>query len=421
MVLSLREVRVPFAGQLSTWAHKGHAAAGEVAMGPVRTITELLLDPVATAITGWSESPTILQARAPASPPAPRWGAPPGRGLRGLDWFLSLGLVGLVMLLTGLIWDAGLHAQNPGLAHEEGVFTLSNPGHLSLFAGLITVAVGMVGAAWIRLGLGTDPRRSRRVRCLLLLSVVYLASLSVVALNRAAGSESAGLGQGTGHAHAVGSEEAGAGRAHAAGHDQAGEGGAREEAGHQEAGARQHATGPCRPTQAQSRAARKLVADTRGGLARFADLRDALAAGYAPHRRVAEAFKHYFNPAYVTDGRVLDPTRPEGLLYAHTERGPVVVAAVYLMSRAGEPGEAVGGCLTQWHVHDDLCSSDPGNGMITGVRTRKGRCPPGQIAWAAPPMLHTWRIDIPGGPFAHRFTGGAVFRQLRAALRRSTG
>jgi hypothetical protein len=145
----------------------------------------------------------------------------------------------------------------------------------------------MVGAAWIRLGLGTDPRRSRRARSLLLLSVVYLTSLSVVALNRAAGSESAGLGQGTGHTHAAGFEKASAGHAHAAGHDEAGVGGVREaghqeaahrEAAHQEAGARQHATGPCRPTQAQSRAARKLVAHTREGLARFADLRDARAA-----------------------------------------------------------------------------------------------------------------------------------------------
>jgi hypothetical protein len=34
-------------------------------------------------------------------------------------------------------------------------------------------------------------------------------------------------------------------------------------------------------------------------------------------------------------------------------------------------------------------------------------------------MLHTWVIDIPGGRFGHRFSGGAVLRQLRAALRGS--
>jgi hypothetical protein len=123
----------------------------------------------------------------------------------------------------------------------------------------------------------------------------------------------------------------------------------------------------------------------------------------------------------VTDGRVLDPDRPEGLLYAHTDRGPVVVAAVYLMNRAGEPGRSVGGCLTQWHVHNNLCSSDPANGMVTGVRTQGGRCPREQVAWAAPPMLHTWVIDIPGGPFAHQFSAAAVFRRLHASPRPSSG
>ena len=364
-------------------------------MGPVRTITKLLFDPVAIAITGWSESPPALQTGALASPPVPGSGAPPGRNLQGLGWFVGLGLVGLVVLLTGLIWDAGLHARNPQLAHQEGLFTLSNPGHLLLFVGIVTAAVGMVGAAWIRLGLSTDPRRSRRARGLLLLSMAYVTSLSVVALNRAASAELAAQGHGVGQVHASG--------------------------GHDEASARAHATGPCQPTSAQVRAVKKLVTTTKGGLARFVDLRAALAAGYAPHRPGREAFKHYFNPTYVTDGRVLDPTRPEGLLYAYTNRGPVVVAAVYLMNRAGDPGRAVGGCLTHWHVHHNLCSSDPANGMITGVRTRQGRCPPGQVAWAAPPMLHTWVIDIPGGPFVHRFSGGAVFRQLRATPRRSSG
>jgi len=127
-------------------------------MRPVRTITELLFFP-AIAING-----------APASPAAPGPGAPSGRDLQGLGWFLGLGLVGLAVLLTGLIWDAALHARNPELAHQEGLPTLSNPGHLLLFVGIVTVAVGMVGTAWGRMGLTTDPRRSRRTRCLLLLA-----------------------------------------------------------------------------------------------------------------------------------------------------------------------------------------------------------------------------------------------------------
>jgi hypothetical protein len=331
-------------------------------MRPVRSITELMFLP-AIAITG-----------APTGPPASGPDAPPSRDLRGP--FLGIGLAGLAVLLAGLLWDAVLHTRNPDLAHQEGLFTLSNPGHLLLFGGIAMVAVGMVGVAWVRLGLTSDPRRSRRARSLLLLSVTYITALSLVAMTRATSAESAAHG---------------------------------------------HAAGSCRPTSAEQRAADELVVGTRQGLARFAALRDGLAAGYAPHHHRREAIKHYFNPAHMTDGRVLDPARPEGLVYANTDRGPVLVAAVYLMNRADEPGLAVAGCLTQWHVHENLCSSDPANGMITGLHGPGRPCPRGQVPWAAPPMLHTWVIAIPGGPFAHHVQSSAVFGQLNATPILSSG
>jgi hypothetical protein len=363
-------------------------------MRPVRTITELLFAP-AIAITGSSERPTTHQTGAPGGLSASRPGSPSGHDLSRLGWFLGLGLVGLAVLLAGLIWDARMHANNPELAHQEGLLTLSNPGHLLLFVGIVAVAVGMVGAIWTRLGLSGDRRQSRRARCLLLVSMAYITTLSVVALNRSAIAESAAA-----HEH-------GGSHVHASVPD--------------ESSPSAHAGGSCQPTSAQLGAAARLVADTRRGLARFVDLRDALGAGYAPNQPAPAAIKHYFNPAYVTDGRVLDPARPEGLMYAFTARGPVVVAAVYLMNRAGEPGTAVGGCLTQWHMHNDLCSSDPGNGLITGVRSADGRCPSGQVPWAAPRMLHTWVIDIPGGPFARDGQASAIFGQLRATPRPASG
>jgi hypothetical protein len=364
-------------------------------MRPARSLTELLLGPALT-VTAWSDQPNL-------GPSARRPDRPPGRDQRGLNWLLGLGLGGLAALLTGLIWDAGLHARDPELAHREGLLTLANPGHLLLFLGIVAAATGMAGAVWARLGLATDPRWSRRSRALLLLGMAYVTALSVTSLNRAAVAEAAA------------NQHGGAGHVHAAGHVHTDELGAAG-AGHDEAGPDAASADTCRPTASQLRAAGELVADTRWALARFADLPDAVAAGYAPSRRDPEALKHYFNPAYVTDGRVLDPARPEGLLYAFTARGPVVVAAVYVMNRAGEPGRAVGGCLTRWHVHDDLCSGDPAGGAITEMRGPARQCPPGQTPWAAPPMLHTWVIDTPG-PFTRHARVSTVFRQLHATPR----
>jgi hypothetical protein len=352
-------------------------------MRPFRSITELLCGP-AIAITGRSDHSTAGKAGASARAPAPRPDGPFRRDLRSLAGFLGLGMFGLAVLLAGLVLDATMHAANPDLAHQEGLFTLSNPGHLLLFVGLVEVVVGMVGATWTLLGLTMDRRRSRPAACLLLVGMAWITTLSVVVLSPVAVA-----------------------------------GSATDRAGHVNTSADDHAhvVGSCSPTPAQLGAAARLIADTRVGLARFAGLRAALAAGYAPFRRGREPLKHYFNPAYVTDGRVLDPTRPEGLLYALTARGPVLVAAVYLMNHAGEPGRAVGGCLTAWHAHSDFCSTNPARGMVSGLRASSGRCPRGQVPWAAPPMLHTWVVDIPGGPFAAHGAAKDVFRQLRATPR----
>ena len=62
-----------------------------------------------------------------------------------LGLFLGLGLVGVVLLLTGLAWDAVAHANDPSLAGREGIFTLGNPGHVLLGLGIGLVLVGLIG------------------------------------------------------------------------------------------------------------------------------------------------------------------------------------------------------------------------------------------------------------------------------------
>ncbi|HEX6382949.1 MAG TPA: hypothetical protein VF180_17135 [Acidimicrobiia bacterium] len=63
-----------------------------------------------------------------------------------LGMFLGLGFVGVVLLLSGLAWDAVAHANDPSLAGREGIFTLGNPSHVLMGLGIGMVLVSLIGA-----------------------------------------------------------------------------------------------------------------------------------------------------------------------------------------------------------------------------------------------------------------------------------
>jgi len=154
---------------------------------------------------------------------------------------------------------------------------------------------------------------------------------------------------------------------------------------------------PCTVTPAQRAAADRLVAETRAAIAPYADVRVAVAAGYRPATPDGDGVVHY---ALLRAGpsRPLDPHHPAALVYALTRHGPVLLGAMYQMPIQGQTGPDVGGALTPWHYHTNICISVPGL-FLSGISTPFGQCPPASLRITTSDQLHVWTAPNPNGPF----------------------
>jgi hypothetical protein len=343
---------------------------------------------------------------------------PPAPGDPGPAWLLSrllrrvvLGGVGLALLVVGLVWDALLHARDPGLAAEEGVFALSNPGHVLAGIGIALVAVGLAGALAILLpaARGTSPP-SRRARLALAGGTLALALVAGATVAWAAG-------PGAHDAH-----DPAAAHAHDPGADpgaHAHEGGAVADG--MDAGAMpEHAHGPNLPdvaaaSDAERERAEALWTASMAAAERWRDPRAAASAGFrfkqdggavGADRRVR--FLHVPNPAWRADGRVLDPTRPETLVYWRAPGDRLVLVGVMYTAARGARGPTVGGPITRWHDHESC--RDPFTREKRG-RPVDGACPEGQVHRHGGEMMHVWFTDDLATAFARR----APLAALRAA------
>jgi hypothetical protein len=152
------------------------------------------------------------------------------------------------------------------------------------------------------------------------------------------------------------------------------------------------------PTPQQESAAAQLYAVTRNAIAPYEDWRKAWAAGYRPGGPANMPSTHWMNDAYTKAGYVMDPNRPQGLVYANTRRGPVLLGAMFQMQHIGQFGPDPGGPLTAWHQHENICITPLG--FEFSLMTPFAVCPFGAIDISVPPMLHVWIVDNPSGPFA---------------------
>jgi hypothetical protein len=159
-------------------------------------------------------------------------------------------------------------------------------------------------------------------------------------------------------------------------------------------------------TPEQQARAENLIAVTLLRLPRFADPLTAEAAGYKSIQDGITGFEHYINWSYIDDDKVLDPDFPESLVYrVYRDGRPRELQAAMFMLHSTDTLDTVpdlGGALTQWHIHDNLCfTNEPGNWKVRGVTAADGTCAPPLVANPIQaPMIHVWIVKQRCGPFA---------------------
>jgi phage tail protein X len=156
----------------------------------------------------------------------------------------------------------------------------------------------------------------------------------------------------------------------------------------------------------QQARAEELVYRTRTVLPKFATTDIAIANGYSSIQDSSTGVEHYVNWSYINDEHELNPDYPESLVFQVGPNGQrTLVSAMYMLgdSYTLDSVPDIGGSLTQWHIHNNLCySQDPfvnGSTRVVGVTSENGPCSFG-IKLNPNPMIHVWIKPHPCGPFA---------------------
>ena len=157
-------------------------------------------------------------------------------------------------------------------------------------------------------------------------------------------------------------------------------------------------------SQVEQARAESLVVMTLARLPKYADAKVAEADGFRSIHDGITGHEHFINWAYVNDEHLLNPDYPEALVYEIGSTGTrKLVSAMFMMKEGTSLDEVpeVGGDLTQWHVHDDLClSDDPVAPSVAGITSVGGSCAPPTVKLDPMPMIHVWITKNRCGPFA---------------------
>ena len=159
-------------------------------------------------------------------------------------------------------------------------------------------------------------------------------------------------------------------------------------------------------TPEQGQRALALISNAQRNLPAFASYQTALAAGYVSIGDEGSGFEHLIKYSLLNDGRFLDTTAPESLVYRVSGGTKTLVSAMFIASSGMASNDVTltsyAGGLIQWHTHNNLCWRNV-NGVpkVMGVIDANGNCPAGSVLQTnGAPMVHVWITPHACGPFA---------------------
>jgi len=169
-------------------------------------------------------------------------------------------------------------------------------------------------------------------------------------------------------------------------------------------------------TAAQQAEAEDLVTRTIEDLPQFADPATLPAQGWYPIGDAVTGFEHYINWSLIDDDDILDPNKPESIVYQVGPGGQrTLVAAMFITPRnvTVEDPPDFGGALVQWHAHNNLCYGGiPNQLRIMAVVPYPQPCPGNTFRDHLSPMIHVWIVPNECGPFASlEGDGGGVLAE----------
>ncbi|MEO8456515.1 MAG: hypothetical protein ABI559_01765 [Chloroflexota bacterium] len=313
---------------------------------------------------------------------------------RGFEAGYGVMVFGLAVMLVGFGVDAYLHSKDSTLAESEGIFTLSNPGHLMVAIGVIVAVLGACLGPYTRWVLG---RRSTMLTVAVpVAAVVIAASVSgmfATALNDLSHHAAAHNDTATSHSASTATDAT-----HAATHSANILAANVATVNVEDSTMHEPANGQG-VTADNLNFAETFLTQAREGTAKYQDVAVAKADGYiriTPDLPLIGA--HFFKPGL--DG--LDPAHPSILLYQKGLNSKWELAGLaYTMPKAvGDdtpPVTQLGG-LAHWHYHADLCFTSGGNVTITVSAKQCAGVFQEETSW----LLHVWVWkESPEGVFAH--------------------